>query len=200
MTKDSQSTRPILTLGSFKKNDSDHVVTNSKLTLALSKQQPQEANKANALPVIPAVKKNPAPKVGKEVAILNTNPTISDQEQEVAKKSQPKSFINNEDYQLILGYMREHYPKCFPTTAIPLPLAIGIHEQLFAIPDLPFSKMKIRKFLGKYTKSYNYRQQLIIGNDRMHLDGSIGSKILEVEIPKWMQTTNGKKMKDACNK
>lgn len=77
--------------------------------------------------------------------------------------------------------MQEHYPKCFPPDASPQPLALGIHNQLLAIEDLPFSKTKMRKFLTRYTSSKDYCKALIVGNNRVDLTGYPTSKISEEE-------------------
>ena len=55
-------------------------------------------------------------------------------------------MLTEEEYQEVLTYMQKRFPNVFPYNLDPLPLAIGIHNQIFSIPDLPFSKMKIRKF------------------------------------------------------
>jgi hypothetical protein len=146
------------------------------------------------------------PKIDKQVAIAQTAPVTPSvkepkqppkqelkkepkeelkQEPQEPKTAKPKHFITNKDFSLILKYLREHFPKCFLATKVPLPLAVGMHYQILAIPDLPFSKTLIRKFLCKYTKSAKYRNQLILGNDRINLDGSAATKILEEEVPKW---------------
>ena len=77
--------------------------------------------------------------------------------------------------------MQKHFSNTFPYNLDPLPLAIGIHSQIFSIPDLPFSKIKIRKFLKTYASKRDYRKELIVDNSRFNLDGTIASKILPEE-------------------
>jgi ProP effector len=186
--------RPILKLNSFKKDIAETAVEKVKATLALKIPKPPSS----------------LPKIDKQVAIAKTSPVAPSgkepkqvpkkdtkqelkkepkeelkQEPQEAQKAKPKHFIAHKDFSLILKYFREHFPKCFLATKVPLPLAVGIHYQILAIPDLPFSKTLIRKFLCKYTKSAKYRKALILGNDRINLDGSAASKILEEEVPKW---------------
>ena len=94
-----------------------------------------------------------------------------------------KHFISDEDYKTILKYMQEHYPKCFPASYNDIvPIAIGIHKELFDIPDLPFARITIRRFLTRYVKQKAYRAKLIVGSDRIGLNGSPTSKVLESEV------------------
>lgn len=104
-----------------------------------------------------------------------------------AGKTKVDNLINDEDYHAILSYMQGHYPKSFPPKLVALPLALGIHNQLFEVNDFPFSKTKIRQFLKRYTASREYRASLIVGNDRFDLNGKPTSRILEEEVDtkKW---------------
>jgi predicted transposase/invertase (TIGR01784 family) len=86
------------------------------------------------------------------------------------------------DYDTVLRYLQTHYSKSFPSNFPPLPLAIGIHKELFAIPNLPFSRMEIRRFLARYTCLKEYRNNLIVGNDRVNLAGQPTGKVTEEEI------------------
>jgi sRNA-binding protein len=86
------------------------------------------------------------------------------------------------DYATVLRYLQTHYSKSFPSNSPPLPLAIGIHKELFAIPNLPFSRIEIRRFLARYTCLKEYRNNLIVGNDRVNLAGQPAGKVTEEEI------------------
>jgi predicted transposase/invertase (TIGR01784 family) len=86
------------------------------------------------------------------------------------------------DYDTVLRYLQTHYSKSFSSNFPPLPLAIGIHKELFAIPNLPFSRMEIRRFLARYTCLKEYRNNLIVGNDRVNLAGQPTGKVTEEEI------------------
>ena len=96
-------------------------------------------------------------------------------------KTKRQSLISDEDYFTILLYMQENFPKCFAVKDI-LPLALGIHNQIFALNDLKFSRRKIRQFLRRYTNSKEYRKTLIAGNERYDIRGQPTSKILEDEV------------------
>ena len=136
-----------------------------------------------------------------------TNPPIAKSDQLTKDKNNIKSnndkvkkqsLISDEGYLAILKYMQEHYPKCFPSEAPPLPLALGIHNQLLAIKDIPFSKTKIRRFLASYTRNKKYLSSLVIGNDRYGLDGIQTSKVLEAEVKniKRKSDKNPKKLRE----
>jgi hypothetical protein len=183
MTKNDNATRPILTLGSFKKNDLEN--TKSDKASLLSLQKKQIINTEVLTPPTPATKEAPTPKiVDNKQAVAKSSAVTIDASKEVVKKPKPKHFIDNEEYQPILKYLQEHYPKAFPTGKNPVPQAIGIHVPILATPELPFDKTLLSKFFMRYTKSHPYRKLLILGNDRINLDGSVGSKILETEVPK----------------
>lgn len=102
----------------------------------------------------------------------------------LAKPLVKKMIIAKEDYSAILGYLQTNYPKCFLAKKKPLPLAVGIHKQILAIAELPFTKSKIRKFLRGYTRGKNYQRSLVVEQPRYNLDGSIASKVLLAEVSK----------------
>ena len=159
------SKRPTLTLGSFKKNNT----SSSADIVAKANESDISENNNNTQSVQYASDK-------KKSKVVTAN----------AAKAKTQNLINDEDYQVILSYMQEHYPKCFSSKAEkPIALSIGLHHQLFAIENIPFSRMKIRKFLQRYTGSKEYRQSLIVGNDRFDLVGRPTSKILETEVNHW---------------
>lgn len=92
-----------------------------------------------------------------------------------------KKLLTEEEYEEILLYLQKHFPKAFPTDSAPLPLAVGIHDQILATPNFPFSKTKIRKFLKIYTRKRVYRKKIVMGNNRFNIDGTISAKILLAE-------------------
>ena len=114
---------------------------------------------------------------------------VSDIQENLQKKEAPKKihkapkqrYISDENYNLIYAYFNKNYPICFPDKKSPVPLAIGIHNQIRAIEDLRFSKSKIFKFLARYAKNALYREQLVAGNNRLNLDGSVSSQVSEEE-------------------
>lgn len=151
------NTKPILTLSSFKKKSLD-------IPAAVAKKIVQV--KDQVLPEKKHILK------GKEPDELIKAPT---------PKALKKAFISKEAYLEILKYLQMNYPKCFSIES-PLPLAVGIHKQLLALEDLPFSKGKLRIAIKRYTQSKLYRSKITLGSDRVDLNGEITSKVLEQEI------------------
>ena len=94
---------------------------------------------------------------------------------------QAEMLLTPEEYLAILKHLQTTYPKCF-VPVNPLPLAIGIHKQLFLSTGLPFAKVKIRRFLKRYTRSKEYRRNLIIGNPRIDLLGNQIGVVTEEEV------------------
>lgn len=105
--------------------------------------------------------------------------------------AQVDPLLTSEEYSSILKYLQKTYPKCF-SPVNPLPLAVGIHKQLLLSLGLPFTKVKIRRFLKRYTGSKKYRQNLIIGNPRVDLQGNHSGEVTEEEVNR----TNQKEVKE----
>lgn len=91
-------------------------------------------------------------------------------------------LLTPEEYLVILKHLQTTYPKCFPAKTTPLPLAVGIHKQLLASEELPFAKVKIRRFLKRYTTSKEYQRNLIIGSPRVDLQGNQIGLVTEEEV------------------
>lgn len=110
-----------------------------------------------------------------------------DKAEAIAKRT--KSILTAEDYTQILEYLQKTYPKCFPPSNRPLPLAVGIHNQIFTLKELPFTKTKIRRFLARYTRSIEYRNNLVVGVPRVNLQGNHAGSVKEEEIDrtKWKE-------------
>jgi sRNA-binding protein len=103
-------------------------------------------------------------------------------------------LLTPEEYLVILKHLQTTYPKCFPAKTTPLPLAVGIHKQLLASEELPFAKVKIRRFLKRYTTSKEYRRNLIIGSPRVDLQGNQIGLVTEEEVnrAKWREVKREK--------
>ena len=107
--------------------------------------------------------------------------------------TQAKILLTPEEYSAILKYLQKTYPKCFAPIN-PLPLAVGIHKQLLVSEGLPFAKVKIRRFLKRYTTSKEYRRNLIIGSPRVDLQGNQIGLVTEEEVnrDKWREVKREK--------
>lgn len=79
---------------------------------------------------------------------------------------------------------------CF-TTPLASPLSIQIHKELIKLEQDKklYSETEIRNFLKVYTRSRKYRDSLIVGANRLNLDGSTSSLVTEKEIPSNYKST-----------
>lgn len=156
--------RPTLTLNNSKKNA--HVKSNNTVF----------ENKVNTRVKDEVMKPEPDTTQTNKGAKLEANSTSSNSRENVKKV-----FITEGEYNQILSYFKEHYPKLFPKNKNSVPLALGIHKQIFAA-DVPFSNIKVRRFLHKYTRSWQYQKCLMAGRNRLGINGEAASKVSEQEI------------------
>ena len=186
-------TRPTLTLGAFKKDDKE---------IKLSKVTMDKLAKLAAIPTKPNDKKDV---VAAQAATQNkvkgdnnnkaTDSATKIKKIEAQKPNQPKAKkagFNKENHYAVMKYLQKNYPKCFPDKPPFVPLAIGIHNQLIAIEGFPFSKTKLRQFFANYTRTKNYLSSLVVGNDRIALDGMPTSKVTKEETKNIKQTDSKK--------
>lgn len=186
-------TRPTLTLGAFKKDDKE---------IKLSKVTMDKLAKLAAISTKPTDKKDvataQAATQNKEKSENNnkaTNSATKTKKIEAQKPNQPKAKkagFNKENHYAVMKYLQKNYPKCFPDKPPFVPLAIGIHNQLVAIEGFPFSKTKLRQFFANYTRTKNYLASLVVGDDRIGLDGMPTSKVTKEEIKNIKQTDSKK--------
>ena len=187
------NTRPTLTLGAFKKNDKE--ITLSKVTM-------DKLAKLAAISTKPTDKKDlvtAQAATQNKVKDDNNNKAIDSSTKtkkiEAQKPNQPKAKkagFNKENHYAVMKYLQKNYPKCFPDKPPFVPLAIGIHNQLIAIEGFPFSKTKLRQFFANYTRTKNYLASLVVGDDRIGLDGVVTSKVTKEETQNIKQTDNKK--------
>jgi len=179
--------KPTLTLGTFKKSNE---------VIKLSKDVTARLQELTTKPMKNVANISPTTFIQDKAKDSQDNKKITSlAKEQISNKSKTKGFrlLSKEDYQVVLNYMQKYYPKCFPDNASPLPLAIGIREQLFAIEDTPFTKTKIRKFLTIYTRTYQYLNNIVVGNDRFNFDGTPATKIPKEEIYIFKPKTDNKK-------
>lgn len=79
-----------------------------------------------------------------------------------------------------LRWLCTKYPLCF-NKQNPVPLKIGINEDIFAILPKYISRGIIRKALAHYTRLSNYLNALISNSNRYNLSGEIVGTISEKE-------------------
>jgi predicted transposase/invertase (TIGR01784 family) len=113
--------------------------------------------------------------------------------------AQVEPLLTSKEYLVILKSLQTTYPKCFTVSNTPpIPLALGIHKQLLTSEGVPYAKVQIRRFLKRYTRSKKYRQNLIIGNPRVDLQGNQIGVVTEEEVnrTKWREV-KAEKIKSA---
>ena len=215
MSKEEKAARPILTLNSFKKKEAIKGFLDKKIATTLpnkperiaEQQAQQSAANATANTAKPVrqnnlskskASSNTSSSASTKKAVNDTNkkPERPDTTPTTPNELERQKAIEqqNKDFQLIWQYMQKYYPKCFPASQPYAPLAVGIHYQLLAIADMPFSKMQVRRFLKRYVRYKDYRECLIVGTDRVGLDGKPTSKVLEEEMnsAKWQEIKQAK--------
>ena len=175
-------TRPTLTLGAFKKDDKE--IKLSKVTmdkLAKLASIPTKPNDKKDVVAAQAATPNKAKGENNNKTTDSATKTKKIEAQKPTPPQAKKAGFNKEDHYAVIKYLQKNYPKCSPDKPPFLPLAIGIHHQLLATEDFPFSKTKVRSFFANYTRTKKYRSILVVGNDRVDLNGAPTSKVTKDE-------------------
>lgn len=112
-----------------------------------------------------------SPKVAKEPKV------------QVKKKFREHKIIDPEIYKKILNHLRIKYPNCF--TRPMKPLAIGIHKELLGeCEELGISGVQLKSFCKAYCKNSKYRELIMVGAERVNLQGEVVSLVVEQEVRK----------------
>lgn len=99
------------------------------------------------------------------------------------KKLREHKIIEPEIYKKILNHLRIKYPNCF--TRPVKPLAIGIHKELLGeCEELGISGVQLKSFCKAYCKNSKYRELIIVGAERVNLQGEVASLVVEQEVRK----------------
>jgi hypothetical protein len=87
----------------------------------------------------------------------------------------PKIFLK------IINYFRTKYPNCF---SVPMkPLAIGLHKEMInKCEEIGVSKTQIRRFCSAYCHRKVYKTILVVGAERVDLEGNVTSVVTEEEV------------------
>jgi sRNA-binding protein len=92
-----------------------------------------------------------------------------------------KQMLSFELYIKVLRHMQEKYPKCFSKP--PKPLAIGILKDVRGeCQALEITRGQLQQFFNRYCKKDQYKQALIVGAERMDLEGNVRSIVTEKEV------------------
>jgi len=177
--------KSILTLGAFQKdNQESNLSKGAEEKLAKLAEKPvQTTQKQNIATVQASTTQDKAKSDNKNkpTPAAELKPIQKAEAQKSNTPQAKKYLFNKEEHYAVMKYLQKHYPKCFPDKPPLLPLAIGIHNQLFVLEDLPFSKTNIRRFFTNYTRTKKYRNSLVVGADRIGLDGASTSKVMKEE-------------------
>jgi len=106
------------------------------------------------------------------------NPTKTKKERIEPPRKQMLSF---ELYLKVLRHLQEKYPKCFSKP--PKPLAIGILKDVLAERQaLEITRGQLQQFFKRYCWKDQYKQALVVGAERVDLEGNLRSTVIEKEV------------------
>jgi sRNA-binding protein len=106
------------------------------------------------------------------------NPTKTKKERIEPPRKQMLSF---ELYIKVLRHLQGKYPKCFSK---PLkPLAVGILKDVLAERQtLEITRGQLQQFFHRYCRKDQYKQALVVGAERVDLEGNVRSTVTEKEV------------------
>jgi sRNA-binding protein len=92
-----------------------------------------------------------------------------------------KQMLSFELYLKGLRHLQEKYPKCFSKP--PKPLAIGILKDVLAeCQALEITRGQLQQFFHRYCGKDQYKQALVVGAERVDLEGNVRSTVTEKEV------------------
>jgi sRNA-binding protein len=92
-----------------------------------------------------------------------------------------KQVLSFELYIKVLRHMQGKYPKCFSKP--PKPLAIGILKNVLAERiELEITRGQLQQFFHRYCGKDQYKQALVVGAERVDLEGNVRSTVTEKEV------------------
>ena len=90
---------------------------------------------------------------------------------------QQRQVAKFKKYHELLPYLQKQYPKCFPSS--PIPLAIGIHTQLLDREREKLPETDIKLFLSVYANTAKYNESMLEGTSRVDLDGNATDELTQ---------------------
>jgi len=92
-----------------------------------------------------------------------------------------KQVLSFELYLKILRHLQDKYPKCFSKQ--PKPLAIGILKDVLAERiELEITRGQLQQFFHRYCGKDQYKQALVVGAERVDLEGNVRSIVTAKEV------------------
>ena len=148
------------------------LTTNSNANLAVAGHKAKVGSNVNQ----DATKSEVAKKSNKQTDFVSKNIVVSPEE--ILKE---KIKRRKKEYFSILTKLQADFPEVFSEE--PKPLAIGINVELKKILNGQFLNNQLRRFFHRYCGSFKYKEKLVEGARRFHLDGSPASLVTKKEVP-----------------
>ncbi|MGU9987378.1 MULTISPECIES: ProQ/FINO family protein [unclassified Rickettsia] len=133
----------------------------------------------------PKAKTETVKKSKKQEAAANSKKAAN--QKVVAKVPTPEEILKEKikrrkkEYFSILTKLKTDFPEVFAEE--PKPLAIGIDVELKKILNGKFPNNQLNRFFHRYCGSFKYKEKLVEGAQRFHLDGSTASLVTKKEVP-----------------
>ena len=119
--------------------------------------------------------------MNKEKAAFKLKNKTDNKSQKQRIEPPKKRMLSFELYIKVLRHMQEKYPSCFSRT--PKPLAIGILKDVLADRvELEITRGQLQQFFHRYCGKDQYKEALVIGAERVDLEGNVRSTVTEKEV------------------
>lgn len=119
--------------------------------------------------------------MNKEKAAFKPKNNMDNKSQKQKIEPPKKRMLSFELYLKVLRHMQEKYPKCFSKTS--KPLAIGILKDVLAERiELEITRGQLQQFFHRYCGKDQYKQALVVGAERVDLEGNVRSTVTEKEV------------------
>ena len=119
--------------------------------------------------------------MNKEKAAFKPKNKTDNKSQKQRIEPPKKRMLSFELYLKVLRHMQEKYPNCFSKT--PKALAIGIlKEVLVERQVLEITRGELQQFFHRYCGKDQYKEALVIGAERVDLEGNVRSTVTEKEV------------------
>jgi len=119
--------------------------------------------------------------MNKEKLDFNSKNKTNNKNREQKVEPPKKRILSFELYIKVLRHLQERYPKCF--TKPPKPLAIGILKEAWCrCKELEITKGQLQQFFHRYCGKEQYKQGLVVGAERVDLEGNVKNVVTEKEV------------------
>jgi sRNA-binding protein len=119
--------------------------------------------------------------MNKEKAAFKPKNKTDNKSQKQKIEPPKKRMLSFELYIKVLRHMQGKYPHCFSKP--PKPLAIGILKDVLADRvELEITRGQLQQFFHRYCGKDQYKQALVVGAERVDLEGNVRSTVTEKEV------------------